>query len=81
MKIKQGRVTFSAVGLGGRASAYLSVLHEIYPNDHQVVAVADPDPIKQARARKDYGLRDNQIFNTDLELMEQPRLSDRKSVV
>ncbi len=76
MKTKQGRVTFSAVGLGGRASAYLSVLHEIYPNDHQVVAVADPDPIKQARARKDYGLRDNQIFNTDLELMEQPRLSD-----
>ena len=76
MKMKQGRVTFSVVGLGGRASAYLSALQELYPNEHQVVAVADPDPVKQARARNDYGLEDNQIFDTDLELMEQPRLSD-----
>lgn len=76
MKMKQGRVTFSVVGLGGRASAYLSALQELYPNEHQVVAVADPDPVKQARARNDYGLQDNQIFETDLELMEQPRLSD-----
>ena len=76
MKMKQGRVTFSVVGLGGRASAYLSALQELYPNEHQVVAVADPDPVKQARARNDYGLQDNQIFDTDLKLMEQPRLSD-----
>lgn len=76
MKMKQGRVTFSVVGLGGRASAYLSALQELYPNEHQVVAVADLDPVKQARARNDYGLQDNQIFDTDLDLMEQPRLSD-----
>lgn len=76
MKMKQGRVTFSVVGLGGRASAYLSALQELYPNEHQVVAVADPDPVKQARARNDYGLQDNQIFDSDLDLMEQPRLSD-----
>ena len=76
MNMKQGRVTFSVVGLGGRASAYLSALQELYPNEHQVVAVADPDPAKQARARNDYGLQDNQIFDTDLDLMEQPRLSD-----
>ena len=74
--MKQGRVTFSVVGLGGRASAYLSALQELYPNEHQVVAVADPDPVKQACARNDYGLQDNQIFDTDLDLMEQPRLSD-----
>ena len=74
--MKQGRVTFSVVGLGGRASAYLSALQELYPNEHQVVAVADPDPVKQARARNDYGLQDNQIFDTDLDLMDQPRLSD-----
>ena len=74
--MKQGRVTFSVVGLGGRASAYLSALQELYPNEHQVVAVADPDPVKQTRARNDYGLQDNQIFDTDLDLMDQPRLSD-----
>lgn len=76
MKMKQGRVTFSVVGLGGRASAYLSALQEFYTHQFEVVAVADPDGQKQARARLEYGLRDDQIFETDLELMEQPRLSD-----
>lgn len=76
MKMKQGRVTFSVVGLGGRASAYLSALQEFYPQQFEVVAVADPDAQKQARAKSEYGLRDDQIFETDLALMEQPRLSD-----
>lgn len=76
MRMTQGRVTFSVVGLGGRASAYLSALQEYYPEEYRVVAVADPDPTKQARAKKEYGLGDHQIFNTDLELMAQPRLSD-----
>lgn len=76
MKMNQGRVTFSVVGLGGRASAYLSALQEFYPHQFEVVAVADPDAKKQARARSEYGLRDDQIFETDLALMEQPRLSD-----
>ena len=76
MRTTQGRVTFSVVGLGGRASAYLSALQEYYPEKYRVVAVADPDPTKQARAKKEYGLGDHQIFNTDLELMAQPRLSD-----
>ena len=76
MRMEQGRVTFSVVGLGGRASAYLSALQEFYPNEHKVVAVAEPDPVKQNRARKDYGLKDNQIFNTDLDLLAEPRLSD-----
>lgn len=76
MRTTQGRVTFSVVGLGGRASAYLSALQEYYPEKYRVVAVADPDPTKQARAKNEYGLGDHQIFNTDLELMAQPRLSD-----
>lgn len=76
MRTTQGRVTFSVVGLGGRASAYLSALQEYYPEKYRVVAVADPNPTKQARAKNEYGLGDHQIFNTDLELMAQPRLSD-----
>lgn len=76
MKRKQGRVTFSVVGLGGRASVYLSALQELYPDHYAVAAIAEPDPDKQARAKELYGLRDHQIFDTDLALMEQPRLSD-----
>ena len=54
MRMTQGRVTFSVVGLGGRASAYLSALQEYYPEEYRVVAVADPDPTKQARAKKEF---------------------------
>ena len=76
MKRDQGRVTFSVVGLGGRASVYLSALQELYPDQYAITAVAEPDPEKQAEAKKRYGLQDYQIFDTDLALLEQPRLSD-----
>ena len=76
MKMTQGKVTFSVMGLGGRASAYLSALQAYAPHAYQLVAVADPDPAKQARARSEYGLGEGQIFDTDLDMMAQPRLSD-----
>lgn len=76
MKMNQGRVTFSVVGLGGRASAYLSALQEFYPNDFLVTAVAEPDISKQHLAMETYGLSEEQIFDTDLHLLKQPRLSD-----
>ena len=62
MKMTQGKVTFSVMGLGGRASAYLSALQAYAPHAYQLVAVADPDPAKQARARSEYGLGEGQIF-------------------
>ena len=52
MKKEQGRVTFSVVGLGGRASAYLNALQEMYPNDHTVVAAAEPDREKRLRLQQ-----------------------------
>lgn len=76
MKKEQERVTFSVVGLGGRASAYLSALQEFYPQAHTVTAIAEPDAQKRAWAKETYGLREDQLFRTDLDLMEQPRLSD-----
>ena len=76
MKMTQGKVTFSVMGLGGRASAYLSALQAYAPHAYQLAAVADPDPAKQARARSEYGLGEGQIFDTDLDMMAQPRLSD-----
>lgn len=76
MRMHQGKVTFTVVGLGGRASAYLSALREFYPEDYQVVALAEPDREKRCRAQQDYGIPDQRMFTSDLELMEQPRLSD-----
>ena len=72
----EGKVTFAVVGLGGRASAYLAALREFYPDGHAVVAVADPDPKKRLRAAREYAVPESGLFETDLELMEQPRLAD-----
>lgn len=76
MRMYEGKVTFAVVGLGGRASAYLAALREFYPDGHAVVAVADPDPKKRLRAAREYAVPESGLFETDLELMEQPRLAD-----
>lgn len=76
MRMHQGRVSFSVIGLGGRASAYLSALQAFFPGGYEVVAVADPDPEKQQMARQQFGLSDDQIYSDDLALMAAPRLSD-----
>lgn len=76
MSNEQKRITFSVIGLGGRASAYLAALRECYPNSYAVTAIAEPDLEKQLYAKKEYGLKDDRIFPTDIELMRQPRLSD-----
>ena len=76
MRMYEGKVTFAVVGLGGRASAYLAALREFYPDGHAVVAVADPDPKKRLRAAQEYAVPESGLFETDLELMEQPRLAD-----
>ena len=76
MRMYEGKVTFAVVGLGGRASAYLAALREFYPDGHAVMAVADPDPKKRLRAAQEYAVPESGLFETDLELMEQPRLAD-----
>ena len=52
MKRKQGRVTFSVVGLGGRASVYLSALQELYPDHYAVAAIAEPPQILEPTPTK-----------------------------
>jgi len=74
--MREGKITFSVVGLGGRASAYLSALRDLYPDIFQLVAVAEPDPQKRQKALQDYHVPEDRLFETDLQLMAKPRLSD-----
>lgn len=76
MRKDQGRVTFSVVGLGGRASAYLNALQELYPEEYVVVAAAEPDAEKRSRLHLEYGVGEDRLYTSDLKLMAQPRLSD-----
>ena len=79
MRIKKGnlqKVTFSIVGFGGRANAYLTALEENYQDRFELIAVAEPDKRKQQRIKQKYGLKDENIFDTDVEFCKQERLSD-----
>lgn len=74
--MREGKITFSVVGFGGRASTYLSALRDLYPDIFQLVAVAEPDPQKRQKALQDYHVPEDGLFETDLQLMAKPRLSD-----
>src|SRR5690554_2861160 len=70
------KVTFSIVGAGNRAGAYIEMLERHYKGLYDVVAVFDPDKIQQEKYRKTYHLKDNQIFNSLEDFIKLPRLSD-----
>lgn len=76
MRLSTEKVTFSVVGLGGRANAYLNALQEFYPNQFEIVAIAEPIAEKRVYAKEKFAIADELLFENDLEFMKQKRLSD-----
>ncbi len=76
MRKDNGAVTFSVIGLGGRGSVYLNILDENFKGSYALVAIAEPDKLKQDYIKEKYGLSKDRIFNTDEEFLAQKRLSD-----
>lgn len=79
MKMKKGnpqKITFSVVGYGGRANAYLTALETSFKNNFELVAVAEPDKKKQAEVKAKFSLKDENIFEDDIAFCQQERLSD-----
>lgn len=76
MRKSSDKVTFSVIGLGGRASVYLNALQENYSGRYEVVAVAEPIESKRLEAKLKYGVKDENLFVTDKELLQRERLSD-----
>lgn len=76
MRLSKDKITFSIVGLGGRANAYLNALEEYYSGRYELVAIAEPDKEKQKKAKEKYNLLDENIFDSDIEFLKQERMSD-----
>ncbi len=76
MRKSADKVTFSVIGLGGRASVYLNALQENYSGRFEVVAVAEPIESKRIDAKNKYGIKDENLFVTDKDLLKRERLSD-----
>lgn len=70
------KITFSVVGAGSRAGAYLKALEDNYPDKFRVVAVAEPRKSQQELYKEKYNIPDHLVFDSFEQFNEQPRLSD-----
>ena len=69
-------ITFSCIGLGGRASVYLNALQKYYPSNYKLVAIAEPDENKRISCQQQYNIDSCNVFETDLDFLRRDRLSD-----
>ena len=69
------KVTFAIAGMGNRGTRYAQEQLE-YPDDMQVVAMADTRPIRLEAANKFLHLPADRIFSSVEEMLEQPKLAD-----
>lgn len=76
MRISKDKITFSCIGLGGRASVYLNALRDNHANDFSLVAVAEPDEEKRKRFQREFGVTEELAFCSDEEFLKRERLSD-----
>ena len=68
-------VTTVIVGAGHRGVGYGSY-SQAHPDELQVVGVADPDPVRRARAREIFGFPEANCFETAEQLAAAPRIAD-----
>lgn len=70
------KVTFSIIGAGSRAGAYVNALEKYYPNKFEIVAIAEPRVSQQKYYQEKYGVKEELIFDSYEDFNKMPRLSD-----
>ena len=73
---KNGKVSFSIVGFGGRSRAYLNSLINNFKDKIEIKAVCEPDKAKQQELITAYGVKEENIYDYDYQLFDKPRMSD-----
>lgn len=68
-------ITFAIAGFGSRGSTYAEMA-KIFPDKVKVVAVADIVPEKVEKAKKLYGIKDENCFSSAEEMLKQDKLAD-----
>ena len=74
--MNQKKITMVIAGLGGRGHDIYSNYGLEHPQDMQVVAVADPRQDRLDIVKREWGLEDNQCYNTAEELFAKQRMAD-----
>lgn len=70
------KITFSVIGLGGRANVYLTALEKYFKGEFSVVAIAEPDKVKQKKYQERFDIESQYVFDNDLEFLKAEKLSD-----
>lgn len=70
------KITFSVIGLGGRANVYLTALERHFKNEFAVVAIAEPDKEKQQKYQERFNIDSQHVYDNDLEFLKAEKLSD-----
>ena len=68
-------ITAVLVGLGHRSVGYASYADE-RPDELEIVAVAEPDPVRRARYAKRFGVNENNCFESAADLAAAGKLAD-----
>ena len=63
------------VGYGARGSTYAAYAMD-HPDELEIVAIADPNPVRQQTAKQRHSLKDENIYNTWEDIVQQPKLAD-----
>jgi len=57
------KLTAIAVGFGGRCAVYCDYAKK-HPDELEIVAAADPSPVRQRVAHEEYKVPKDQLYNT-----------------
>jgi len=69
------KMTAIVVGYGARGATYASFAMD-HADQMEIVAIADPNPVRQQTAKERHGLRDENIYNSWEDIVQQPKLAD-----
>ncbi|MEG2596977.1 MAG: Gfo/Idh/MocA family oxidoreductase [Oscillospiraceae bacterium] len=70
------KVTVAIVGLGGRGEGVYAKCQHLFPDEMEIVAIADIVPEKVAKVAKEYGVSPDRCYNSAEELLKEDRLAD-----
>jgi len=75
-KENRNKVSISVVGAGDRGKDSYALYALDYPNDLEIVAVAEPNEVKRKEFAKTHNIKEENIFSSWEDLLDCERLSD-----
>lgn len=73
---KEGKITFSLLGAGGRGNAYINALNTLYKDKYQLVSIAESSKQRREKLVFEHNIADNLVFEDYRDFLKKDRISD-----